>query len=420
MNPLPLLSSIDTLIELLQFPYQPQTLNDQSITGESDIGGSFLSINTNVNVSVKNVSFVFVLDRRKLNRGLLDFNVNKIAMELKTGGSHGKLTLLTGPFVLSAARVSSYQSHLVNRLDKGSYFDDNFEGIEYWLMPFKPIMSIEGVEIFATGKEETSRLNKTAAETTILGMDLKIIADSFALNASPSTVVAIRGVVTSFEPLIQGDADEEAHTKQMKLEEKERKNIKIQQQVLKKLFKEIDIDGSGVLTDDEFDQVVVKLWNEARAGFTLTDEERKRETNYLISMIDRSKSNEVRYQDLDEAVQMLAGNIDDNNLVPKRHISTGRYGDFSHSDQFLSSYQLRQLIYFEDLREYASMHIVNEITGGNSNESDNSFSSPSLWRQGRGVDIFWELYTRETGCSRTSLNGQDLATVQRRLVRSFW
>jgi hypothetical protein len=423
VNPLPLLSSIDTLVELLQLPYQHQTLNDESIPGESDIGGSFLSINTNLNVIVRNVSFVFVVDRRKLSRGLLDFNVNEIAMELKTGGSSGKLTLLTGPFALNAARVSHNQSHLVNKLDEDPYFADNFVGIEYWLMPFKPIILIEGVEVFATGTEETSRLNKSAAKTTILGMDLKINAHSFVLSASPSTIVALRGVMTSFEPLLlwmQGDVDEEAHTKQMELEEKERKSIEIQRQVLKKIFNEIDIDGSGVLSDDEFDQVVVKLWNEARDGFQLNEEERMRETNYLVSMIDRTKSNEITYRDLDEAVQMLAGNIDDNNLVPKSHVSTGLFSDFTHSDQFLSSCKLRQLIYFEDLREFASMHIVNEVTGGNSSESDKSFSSPSLWRQGRGVDIFWELYTKETGCSRSSLNGQDMATLQRRLVRSLW
>jgi len=421
VNPLPLLSSVHTLVELLQFPLQPQTVNDESISGESDVGGSFLSINTDVNVSVRNISFVFVVDRKKLNRGLLDFNVNKIAMELKAGGSSGQLIISTGPFSLDAARVSYHQSHLVNRLETDSYFEDNFEGIEYWLMPFKPIMLIEGVEIIATGKEETLRLEEKATETTMLRMSMKINAASFALNASPTTIVAIRGVITSFEPFllwVQGDVDEEARIEQLQLEEKERKTIEIQRQVLSKIFKEIDVDGSGFLSDDELEQVVVMLWKEARAGFKLTDEERERETNYLVSMVDRSKSNEVSYQDLDEAVQMLSGNVDDNNLVPKNQIITGGSGDFAHSDQFLSSFQLRQLIYFEDLKEYASMHVVNEITGGIGNGT-NSFPTPSLWRQGRGIDMFWELYTKETECSRISLNGQSMESVQRRLVRSL-
>ena len=417
VNPLPLLSSMHTLVELLQFPLQPLTVNDEIVSGESDVGGSFLSISTDVNVSVRNISFVFVVDRKKLNRGLLDFNVNKIAMELKTGGSSVQLIISTGPFSFDAARVSYHQSHLVNRLETDPYFEDNFEGIEYWLMPFKPIMLIEGVEIVATGNED-----KTATETTMLRMNMKINAASFALNASPTTIVAIRGVVTSFEPFllwVQGDADEEARIEQLKLEERERKTIEIQRQVLTKIFKEIDVDGSGFLSDDELEQVVVMLWTEARAGFKLTDEERERETNYLVSMVDRSKSNEVSYQDLDEAVQMLSGNVDDNNLVPKNQIITGGSGDFAHSDQFLSSFQLRQLIYFEDLKEYASMHVVNEITGG-IGDGTNSFPTPSLWRQGRGIDMFWELYTKETECSRISLNGQSMELVQRRLVRSLW
>lgn len=422
-NPLPLLSSIDNLVELLQFPLQPQTVPDEIISGESDVGGKFLGININLNVSVKNISFLFVVDRKSMNRGLLDFNINKIALMLSTGGSSGHLVISTGPFSLDAARVSSLQSRLAYTLETDPHFENNAGSIKYWLMPFKPILLIEGVEIDSRGQEETSKLDETDTETTVLRMNMKISADSFALNASPTTIVAVRGVLTSFEPMvqwIQGDADEVARIEMLKLEEEDRKTAEIQRQVLKKIFTEIDVDGSGYLSSDELEQVVVMLWKEARPGFALTDEELKKETNYLVSMIDRSKSNEVTYQDLDEAVQMLSDNIHDNNLVPKSRITTSRSGDFVHSDQFLSSYQLRQLIYFEDMKEYASMHVVNEITGGNGNEADGSFPSPSLWRQGRGIDIFWELYTKATGCSRRSLNGENIESVQRNLVRSFW
>ena len=415
MNPLPILSSIDTLVQLLRFPFQPQTVDGG---GESDVGGSFLNINTHVNVSVKNVSVIFVVDRTKLNRGLLDFNMNKIDMELRTGGSSAQLAVSTGPFSLDAARVSYRQSHPLNRLEKETSFEQSFEGIIYWLMPFKPILLIEGAEIVATGKDDLRKLDKTANETTILGMNVKINADTFALNASPTTIVAVRGVIGSFEPFLQWmkeDADEEARIKQLKLEEQERNAVEIQRQVLTRIFKEIDRDGSGFLSADELEQVVVTLTKELRADFTLTDEERMRETNYLVTMVDRSKTNEVSYQELDEAIQMLSGIIDDNHLVPK-----GGAADFALSDQFLSSFQLRHLLYYDDLKEYASTHIVNEITGGVGNGTTDSFPSPSLWHHGRGIDIFWELYTKGTGCSRTSLNGQNMESVQRRLVRSFW
>lgn len=411
-NPLPLLSSLDTIVELLQFPLQPQTVSDEIISGESDVGGSFLGININLNVSVRNISFLFVVDRKSMGRGLLDFNINKIALVLNTGGTSGHLVISTGPFSLDTARVKSLHSHS----------EDKAGSIRHWLMPLKPILLIEGVEIDATGQEETSRLDETDTETTVLRMNMNISADSFALNASPTTIVAVRGVITSFEPMlkwIQGDADELARIEMLKLEEEKRKTIEIHRRVLKKIFTEIDVDGSGFLCSDELEQVVVMLWKEARPGFTLTDEELKKETNYFVTMIDRSKSNEVTYQDLDEAVQMLSDNIHDNNLVPKSRISSSRSGDFVHSDQFLSSFQLRQLIYYEDMKEYASMHVVNEITGGKVN-TDGSFPSPSLWRQGQGIDIFWDLYTKATGCSRTSLNGENIESVQRQLVRSFW
>ena len=438
VNPLPLVSSIETLIELLKFPTQSEEVNDEneSTSAESDIGGSILSINSDVNISVRNVSFIFVIDRRKINRGLLDFHIDNIDIDLNTGGRSGKLTLLTGAFELSAGRVAHHQSHLFNKFGADANFRDTFEGIEYWLMPFKPIMLIEGIEIFATGEEETSRKNKSATETSTVGIDLKINTDQFTLNASPSTIVAIRSVICSFEPFLlwmQGDSEEEARKAQMTLEEEAKRNVEIQRQVLKRIFKEIDTDGSGVLSDDEFDQVVVMLWKEARGSFTLSDAERKRETEYLVSMVDRSKSNEVTFQDLDYALEMLAGNIDDNNLLSKSKIAVDGHCSFANCDQFLSSSKLRQLIYYEDLREYASMHIVNEITGGNAvdhavswsttqsvPDCNTLFPSPSLWLQGRGVDAFWELYTKETGCSRNSLRGQNMSDVQRRLVRSLW
>ena len=115
VNPLPLVSSFELLLELLSFPSQPQVDSDESLSSEDDIGGSILSTSSNLNVSVRNVSFLFVIDRKRINRGILDFHANKIDMDLNTGGNSGKLTLLAGPFELSAGRVAHYQSHLLNK-----------------------------------------------------------------------------------------------------------------------------------------------------------------------------------------------------------------------------------------------------------------------------------------------------------------
>ena len=418
VNPLPLVSSFELLLELLSFPSQPQVDSDESSSSEDDIGGSILSTSSNLNVSVRNVSFLFVIDRKRINRGILDFHTNKIDMDLNTGGSSGKLTFLAGPFELSAGRVAHYQSHLFNKFGSDANFRESFRGIEYSLMPFKPITYIEGVEIFASGETEA---NKSATETSTLVIGLELNTNQFTINASPSTIVAIRSVISSFDPFLsrlQGNPEEEALKAKKMSEENERKNVEIQRQVMKRIFSEIDTDKSGIISGEEFDQLVVMLWNEAHGGFTLTEDERQRETKYLVSMVDHSRSKEVTLQDLDSALEMLAGNIDDNNPVSKSKIIDN---NFATSDQFLSSSKLRQLIYFEDLREYASMYKANEIIGEMDIESgDSSFPSPSLWLQGRGVDVFWDFYTKETGCSRSSMKGQDMSAVQRRLVRSLW
>ena len=48
-----------------------------------------------------------------------------------------------------------------------------------------------------------------------------------------------------------------------------------------------------------------------------------------------------------------------------------------------------------------------------------TFPLPVHWWQGRGIQIFWDIYELETGCSRTSLNGNELLRVQRKLVRAL-
>ena len=80
----------------------------------------------------------------------------------------------------------------------------------------------------------------------------------------------------------------------------------------------------------------------------------------------------------------------------------------------LSVYPKEGILYFKNLREYASMTGVGKITG----TSDSSkFPPPSLWRQGEGINLFWEVYEKETGCSQSSLNRQNIIAVQQKLVR---
>jgi hypothetical protein len=65
------------------------------------------------------------------------------------------------------------------------------------------------------------------------------------------------------------------------------------------------------------------------------------------------------------------------------------------------------------------MHQVFRITGHDDIEKKSSFPPLSTWAEG-GIELFWEHYTSETGCSRNSLNGQDIKNVQQKLVRALW
>ena len=73
--------------------------------------------------------------------------------------------------------------------------------------------------------------------------------------------------------------------------------------------------------------------------------------------------------------------------------------DFSACDN------LRGLIYYDDLMEYSSPAKVYELTGTHLTDTK-SFLPPSSWKRGDGIATFWTMFEKETGCTRTSLNGQ--------------
>ena len=48
-------------------------------------------------------------------------------------------------------------------------------------------------------------------------------------------------------------------------------------------------------------------------------------------------------------------------------------------------------------------------------QTTHSFAPPCSWKE-NGEKLFWDIYNRETGCSKKSLNGQDIQVVQNKLV----
>lgn len=265
-------------------------------------------------------------------------------------------------------------------------------------------------------------------------VDIELGTGSFVLSTSPSTIVSIFGIASSLDPFLKwvsGDQklrDEERARLEAKKKLDEEQHARFQRDVLRKIFLEIDVDGSGSLSEDELRRVVVMLLDKyntrGSGGGCIADqptmEEIKRETDYLLTIMDQNRSNEITFQELDNAFFRLVNAIDDNNLIPTIRDDIDCFNEhWTFIDSFLSGPSMRKLIYFDDLREFSSLSEVYRITGEGSLENTSYFPAPSLWRQGEGIELFWELYTSSTGCSRNSLNGQNIASVQRKLVRSL-
>ena len=414
------MSSIATLIELSDLPFRPidkenLTLNGVQTTQTElprtvvtlEEPNKFLTLlRTSLVVVVENVSVLFMIDRAQISRGILDLKVDRIKIEASTSGMSGELLVLPEPLRLCAGQISFHQPHLTNGK------------IDWKLMPFKPIITVVGARLQASCKERHAgerSSNVTISEVVTMGIETKIGAESFAFNSSPTISVALFGVIQSLEP-IWGDSSNSLNTEEKERIQLEKRNsfleektkLQFQRDALLRIFNTIDVDDSCTLQEEELERAVLMLFaesslaegNESPISGTrqLTADELKRERDYLISIIDPAASNAVTFRDIDSVLFRMANKIDDNNLVPKIKATGVDYLDnFSHSDTFLSGPMLRKLVYFEDAREYSAMHEVYRITGHARLDKRSTFPVPSLWRQGQGIELFWEFYIRETG-----------------------
>jgi hypothetical protein len=106
-----------------------------------------------------------------------------------------------------------------------------------------------------------------------------------------------------------------------------------------------------------------------------------------MSILDPSKINDVSFEELDGLLFRVANEIDDVNLAPKIADGDDRSSiylsrAFKDSDFFLSGPVLRQLVHFEDLREYASWHEVRRIVGDRDLVESLPFPAPNFWFEG--------------------------------------
>ncbi|KAL7553819.1 hypothetical protein ACHAWF_017158 [Thalassiosira exigua] len=411
VNPYPMLTALQALVDFSDIPFRPpdQEANPDVLTSNDPPA----IVNTMIHARFERSSILLMTDCKQIECGILDFEIDNVAVKLRSSGMSGDLQL-SMPVAFRAARI----------IDSPSL---DHPGIECKKMPFKPIIKAEQVRLMAKFKESEG----ASTESSTFLCSVEVATDEFQLNASPSTLEAVIGFLPSLDPFLdwgRGEAEEEERARlekeTAKLDE-DKANLSYRRRALRKIFNSVDLNESGTLQEEEVDQIVLMLFadrNDAsrivNGAQRLTAAELKRERDHLLFIVDSGHTNQVSYQEVDSILFRMAEGINDNNLTPKIGVTGVEHLDrFSNSREFLSAPMMRNLVYFGDLQEYAAMQEVYRITGFA--ELHNGFPASSLWHQGRGIDLFWDLYTSDTGCTQQSLNGQDIYSIQCKLVRSL-
>ena len=420
LNPLPILSALKTLLRISDIPLtdigQSET-NSQSlvINTENDIGiqqaekktGYYFSMpNITAEVNVECCSVIFLIDRMKLRRGVLDFNICELSIVFDMAAPLAKLVVSAEPFELCAGQHQQFGDE-----------------ISWVLMPLKPIIMIEEARVLAYAKEKVSKQKST------LNVSLDVNVGNFSLDAGPSTICGLSEAIQSLYPFLDCLTVDIVEEEKQKQEEKKRQDeeqqllLQEKRKALKEMYESVDRDGSGTLQDEELN-AVIRLMLESEAtcrSEQLTEHELEVQTAYFLSILDPARSNDISFQEFDGYLFRVANSIDDVNLAPSL-TSLGEFKylgrTFNHCDFFLSSHLLRRLVNYEDLREYASWHEVHRIIGDDNLVERLPFPPPNFWFEG-GILRFWEIYEEETGCAKHSLNGQSIELVQRKLVRAL-
>jgi hypothetical protein len=436
VNTLPLLSAIQTLLEASSVPFQtvknladneedgksvdvipasPRTLDIALSDSIDDVDGTqepensfFATLSASVDIEVTQISFLFLVNGASTCRDVLHFDAKKLEIKLESTGMNGKLTILAEPFELSPGQM-------INGTSKHS--------LDWTLLPYKPIITVQGVKLL------TSITERRSPSETTYEIDVKQGVEFVFVSVSPLTLVALAGVLKSFK--LAEDNDYEEQFKALKETELNnyRSRVALQREELESIFNSIDADHSGTLEDFELEQLVRMMCEKSsgvglptiNSASGLTTAELNREKMFLISLLDSKGMNEVTLLDVEKTLYQLATGIDDSHLEPKIGTTGVEHLDElgSKSNSFLSGLFLRKLVQFDDLREFTAMHHVFRITGFDDIDKKSAFPAPTTWHVD-GIEMFWEQYTSETGCTRSSLNGQDAKMVQQKLVRSLW
>ena len=280
--------------------------------------------------------------------------------------------------------------------------------------PFKPALEFGGSSISYSSRPKESIVVPVSSpkvavrdgleEHYVFDVRLTAYIRRVVAYLSPSINASLLGALNCVSVIVEYlPAPEEAAMDLGKITLRQEEEDRSSREALKELWRMADRDGSGTLSVDEVSEIIARLFSAKAQNFDemqksqqLTERELKREVQNFLLL---AGSNSAATRDLSfPEVEFL--------LFQKQKLQESGMSASEHAAQsrdFGSIEGLRGLIYYEDLLEYSSSTQVYALTG---TLHTSKFPPPSSWRQGEGIKLFWELYERETGCTKASLNDQ--------------
>jgi len=455
VNPIPLASSLAVLMSLAELPFrdlaaekEARDIAELSDTADDNASSrqltqfSFSAAETGkladtappkgiilgganicLMAQISRIAIVPLSDETSVNNIVLETTIENISVSAKSSKNGGERAEVS---------ISPFKSQDSRLLYAPTAQDEGM--VRIFDLPFKPALDFGGASFSYNGRlrDDGGRAMSPAAsrsaghETYRNTFDIQLVCyvRRVVTNFSPTIDASLLGVqnccnvFVSSLPAPEGSEPDLSNdsSKSMSGESEDSRR-----KALRELWMLADQDGSGTLSVDEVTQIIARLfsanslniYDELPKSQQPTEEELKREVAYFISMAG-SSSAATRDLTFPEVDMLLFRNQEllDAGVSPSEH--SAKDHDFSISED------LRGLIYYDDLLEYSSPSQVYKMTGVNDAQR---FPPPSSWRKGQdanaGVNAFWELYERETGCSKASLNGQKISDVQRKLVRAL-
>jgi hypothetical protein len=447
MNPIPLASSLAVLMSLSDLPFRDlaaekeaqdaaeleksgdgiaslrqSTLYSFSTTAKSEdnappppVGIVLGGANMLLTVQLSHITIVPLPDATGVNRGTIEATIQDISLLAESSEDGIEAAEMTvAPFQVLCCRLFYVPSN------QGGF-------IKPFHLPFKPALDFGGASInYCSRPKDLSVVpisspkaavgNDGLEERHVFDVSLTVYVQRIVAYLSPTINASLIGALNCSSMIVEHlPASEEVVTDLAKSTSGQDEDLN-RREALKELWRMADRDGSGTLSVDEVSEIIARLFNakaqnifdEMPKSQQLTDMELKREVQYFLSL---TGSNSAATRDLSfpevEFLLFQKQKLQESGMTASEHAA--------QSHDFGSIEGLRGLIYYEDLLEYSSSTQVYALTG---TLHRSKFPPPSSWRRGEGIKLFWDLYERETGCTKESLNDQ-VGILFRREVRIF-